>query len=480
MQTLGRARHDVRRAVAMSLIIFLMSWTMVLAQPAWQPVGQPNTARINDSTWTTSKESREYTKEDGTKVTENRTTTVKKTEGKTEYTEVETVTKEQKGEDKAETRTKEKTDSTGKKTSIVQKFTTTKNQEGTKHTSEFWENGKLVGSGTSTTFDPPKADGTVTEEESISYDKDGKPIKKTKYRYRKDGVVLIDEYMWDPKTGTWGPSTGTKVIMPAPAKVVAPSTSTSGYAVGGTVKQEEIKSTAGGTIVAEKTDGEKHDIEFNMGGRWEIPAGVLSAGIWLISALMPDGTKGLPSILQVLPKGSVPQEPDITGVPGLGFTGSTLTLAGSGLMAGESTGAPEVWFSGSGEPFSEVPLAYSDREIVCQIPTGSITGETNVFVNNGKGFSNALKTDIVSFEIIVPAVTKVGQPFNVTVRLTGLTGEYAAKEFTAVLNITGPARFLANMGQEVSVTLKNGSALVAVVADSTGAFSISGRLTNLP
>ncbi len=475
-----RRRSFVWLPIALMSALILLTALTALAQPEWQPSGKPSTGTINGSVWTTVTETREWTKEDGTKVTETRYTTTQKTDGKTEYKEVETITKEQKGEDKSETRTKEKTDSSGKKTTIEQKFTETKTPEGKKKTSEHKKDGKLESSTTTTYFDPPRADGAYIEEEGISYDKDGKPIRKVKTRYLKTGTILIDEYVWDPKTGTWVQSGGTKVVEAKPPKVVAPSTSTAGIAVGGTVSQEGVKATTGGTITAESTKGEKKDIEFNIDGGWKIPEGLLTAGFWLLSAVLPDGSKGLPEILQVLPASSHAEEPSITGAPALSFLGSTLTLLGRGFMGTQGLAEPTVWLSGGGEQLSLRPAAYSDTEVVCSIPAGITTGEMSVFVNNGSSFSNPVKTNLVSFDINVPQVTKVGQRFIVTVSLTGLSGDYLKKEFTALLTITGPARFISNMGKEAAVVLKGGVAEVEAVAEAPGSFDISGSLSSIP
>ena len=463
----------------MAALIFSPALT-ALAQPEWQPSGTPSTGTINGSEWTTVTETRGWTREDGTRVTETRYTTTKKTDGKTEFKEVETITKEENGDDKSETRVKEKTDSSGKKTSIEQKFTEKKTPEGKRRTTEYKKDGKLEGTTTTNYFDPPRADGTYMEEESISYDKDGKPIKKVKTRYLKTGIILIDEYVWDPKTGTWVQSGGTKVIEAKPPKVVAPSTSTAGVAVGGTTSQEGVKATTGGIITAESTKGENKDIEFSIDGGWKIPEGFLTAGFWLLSAVLPDGSKGLPEILQVLPASSGTKEPSITGAPGLSFLGSTLTLLGRGFLGLDGHAEPTVWLSGQGDPVSLKPAAYSDTELVCSIPAGTGTGEVSVFVNNGSSFSNPVRTNLVSFDIIVPQVTKVGQKFIVTVSLTGLSGDYLKKEFTALLTITGPARFISNMGKEGTVVLKGGLAQVEAIAEEPGSFDITGSLSSIP
>lgn len=476
----ARDRRSRWLPVALMAALVLFPALTALAQPDWQPSGKPSTGTINGSEWSTVTETREWTKEDGTKVTETRSTTTKKTDGKTEYKEVETITKEQKGDDKSETRTKEKTDSTGKKTTLEQKFTETKTPEGKKTTSEHKKDGKLESSTTTTYFDPPRADGTYIEEEGISYDKDGKPVRKVKTRYLKTGTILIDEYVWDPKTGTWVQSGGTKIVEAKPPKVVAPSTSTAGMAVGGTISHEGVKATTGGTITAESTKGEKKDIEFNIDGGWKIPEGLLTAGFWLLSAVLPDGSKGLPEILQVLPASPAAEEPSITGAPGLSFLGSTLTLMGRGFMGLNGRAEPTVWISGPGEPLSLKPSAYSDTEIVCSVPAGIATGEMSVFVNNGSSFSKPVRTNMVSFDIIVPQVTKVGQKFMVTVTLTGLSGDYLKKEFTALLTITGPARFVSNMGKEAALVLRGGSAQIEAIAEAPGSFDISGSLSSIP
>ena len=99
---------------------------------------------------------------------------------------------------------------------------------------------------------------------------------------------------------------------------------------------------------------------------------------------------------------------------------------------------------------------------------------------SGGGLAGPVWLDIVSFDIIVPGSTKVGQEFYVTVQITGLAGEYLNKDFTVLISIVGPARFVASASKEVVISMRGGVAQLRAVAESPGKYSLSGKLVGLP
>lgn len=468
-----------KRSLAMIIVGLLVLGPVAAAQD-WQPTRPPNTSRVNNSEWTVTEESREYTTEDGTRVTEHKTTTVKKTDGKTEYTESETTKTETKGDTATRTRTKERTDSKGNKTTIEQRSRTEKIPGGTRRTFEHKENGKTVMSSTSTSYDPPRGDGVVLEEENISYDQNGNPVKKTKYRHLSNGTILIDEYLWDPKTGTWGPSTGTRVVELKASRLVAPSATSAGYAVGGTVRTEGVTQTAVGTVVAESPEGKKVEVQPDPRGRWVLPAGLLTAGTWLLRTRMPDGKVGEPTPLQVLSETRPPLGPTVTSAPDLAFTGGDTVVTGTNLVAAGSSNPPAVWLAGQSGDVSVDPVAFSDHEVVFEMPHHAPVGDVNCLVYSGEGFSNPVDVNVASLQILLPRVTKVGQEFVATVELAGLSGENLKREFSAVVSVVGPARFVEKDGKEMVVTLREGVAQVKMIAEAPGEFNLFVTLRELP
>lgn len=464
-----------RRCLAVA-IVGLLALAPVASAQGWQQTRPPNTSTVNNSRWTVTEESREHTAEDGTKVTEHRTTTVKETGGKVESTEVETSKTETKGETKTETRTRERTDSEGKETSTEQKTRTEPVPGGTRRTFEYKKDGKTVTSSTTTTYDPPRGDGVVIEEEVISYDEKGNPVKKTKYRHLSNGTVLIDEYMWDPTTGTWGPSTGTKVVKIEPSKLVAPSATSVGYAVGGTVRTEGVTQTAVGVVVAQSPEGRTVEARPDPQGKWVLPAGLLTVGTWLLRARMPDGKLGGATSLEVLEQTRPPLEPAITAAPDLAFTGGNASIVGTDLVTGGSSKPPTVWLTGQSGDVSVDPAAFSDHQIVFQVPHDAPVGDMACFVDSGSGLSAPVDVNVASLRIEVPHVSVVGQEFVATVRLAGLSAQNRKRDFPAVVSVVGPARFVGGTGKETVVTLRDGMAQVPMVAEGPGEFRLSVRL----
>jgi len=295
-----------------------------------------------------------------------------------------------------------------------------------------------------------------------------------------NGTALIEKHKWDASANAWGTGFEAETIIPKAAGTIVPKESSNGYAVGGSVSVDGILPTAVRTVVAESNKGVKVETETDGLGRWLIKEGLLGLGTWQVWAVMPDGSKGEPSLLHVLTDEKAFLAPIIQELPELRFAGNDISVEGSGLVTKGGLISPTVWFSNDLDSVSIYPKAFSDKEFICATPSHILMGNTMVMVNNGTELSNALKTDLFGFEIIFPIVTQVGQEFTAMVKLTGLTGEFMAHDFTAVISITGPIRFADYDGNTLVVSLKDGVALVRIAITGLGEPKIFGRLQSMP
>ena len=155
-------------------------------------------------------------------------------------------------------------------------------------------------------------------------------------------------------------------------------------------------------------------------------------------------------------------------------------LEGYGLSGHDGDSYPRVTISsGNGAIVSE-PLLYSDREVAFRLKEDAPRGAADLIVEGDGGIAGPVWLDIVSFDIVVPGSTKVGQEFYVTVQITGLAGEYVEKDFTVLISIIGPARFVASASKELVISIRGGVAVLRAIAESPGQYSLSGKLVGLP
>lgn len=478
----------IARIRSKALISILLLTTLLFAagsamalQPPWQPDGPASVAGTEEKRWTVQKENREYTAEDGTKVTETRTVTTMTSYGKAVYTQTETYTSEEKPDGtKIKTYTRERTDSDGKVARYAKRGTTKEFPGGRRTVWEGLYDGKFEYEGELIVYDPAKEDKEVKKEASVVRDGGGRPLKKLSYSYFSDGHVESEERSWDVKAGDWEAQGSVSSFGIEPSTVSAPSLATKGHAIGGTVKNGSVKASGAVGIIAEAAKGGSVTAELDIWGRWSLPEDALSPGYWFIYALMADGSRGPMAIMQVLPEDKDDKLASITQYSALCFTDSEVLLEGYGLSDDDGHMRPLVTVYGEGGVIVAEPLLYSDREIAFRLEDDAPRGAADLLVANGGGLAGPVWLDIVSFDIIVPGSTKVGQEFYVTVQITGLAGEYLNKDFTVLISIVGPARFVASASKEVVISMRGGVAQLRAVAESPGKYSLSGKLVGLP
>jgi hypothetical protein len=207
---------------------------------------------------------------------------------------------------------------------------------------------------------------------------------------------------------------------------------------------------------------------------------MLSAGLWELSAVMVDGRMGPPSTIIVIPALETGGKPVIGGVPRMLFVDSYISLTGEKLSSKSYARVPAVLLSSASDAVLIEPYAFSDRELLTGIPADTPIGGTGILINSGDGSSEKKRTSIASFDIIVPETIHIGYDFLVTIRLSGLTDEMLKESFSAIITVSGTAKFKGTDSKDVLVELVGGTAYLIARAESQGQFFISGRLVNLP
>lgn len=452
--------------------------------PAWQQVvphdpERDTTTLANGNESTLTHEKREYTKEDGTVVKEERLVEVVKKDGKVEYTKEVTWSTEEKGDDKVKKYRSETTDSKGKK-KVYETREVSKRVPGGIRTDYYTEeDGKIYHTGFGMKYDKPTDKKVVEEKAQIKPDKDGNASEKTVRSLMEDGSVRIEQFIWDAFAAGWGQPAVTMVI-PEPPDIISPTTCTSGYAIGGSLEDAPEAVIAIAYIVAEAEGGAKLEIPVDGDGKWAIPPGGLASGLWKLYSVMADGRTGAANYLAVLTGAGRQPGIRVDDLPSVLFTGTSLRLPGYELSSRISSRSPDVVIlSDEGCEVLE-PLSYSDTEVLFSLDEVLPRGTASILVNSGDAVSRPLDTQLVSFDIIVPEAIQVGREFLVTIRITGLSGDLLKKAFTALVTISGPASFMGTDSKEILVELNNGEARLAAMAVSSGQFLISGKLVNLP
>jgi len=98
-------------------------------------------------------------------------------------------------------------------------------------------------------------------------------------------------------------------------------------------------------------------------------------------------------------------------------------------------------------------------------------------VENGAGKTSAPQTvNPVKISITTPPTVRVGQAFDATIAIAGLTPENQRKTLLATVTVTGNATF-ADSQRELRVPIKDGAAKVPVVAKGPGGYEV--RVTGI-
>ncbi len=471
----------LRRSILLGIAILVLISPLASAQVPWKTTSSPAVSKVAEdgSEWTIVQEARQYEFINGMQVKESRKTTTKVIGKTVMFEEIDTRTIEKWVAFSSDRRVIEKFYPGSKVVTLVEKTIIENLPEWVKKSFERIENGILLASSATFYYFSPRSDGAIAEDTSITYDS-GDPMELSVYKYFPNGTAQIEKYEWDKSANAWGFVTKSELVAPKAAGIIAPKKSSDGYSIGGSVVVDGILPTSVRVVVAESNKGVKVEAVTDGLGRWIIPGSLLGEGTWEIRAIMPDGSKGEPALLQVIGEEKTFLAPIIQRLPKLRFAGSDILVEGSGLVTKGEDILPTVWFSNDLDSVSIYPKAFSDKEFISDTPSHILMGDTMVMVNNGTELSNALKTDLFGFEIIFPVVTQVGQIFTAMVKLTGLTGEFMEHEFTAVISISGPIRFADYDGNSVVVSLKQGVALVRIEITGLGEMAIFGRLQSMP
>jgi hypothetical protein len=274
--------------LCLSLAIAISAPAIAADPPPWQQVvphdpATDTTILASGKESTMTHEKREYTKEDGTVVKEERLVDIIKVDGKVESTNTHLWSTEEKGDDKVKIRRNEKTDAKGNKTVWEQKEISKRVPGGIRTDYYTEDKGKIYYTGYGMRYDRVSEKKVATEKAEIKPGKDGNAAEKTVYSQMEDGSVSVDRYLWVAANGDWGPSLGTTLITPPPPDVIAPTTCTAGYAIGGSVEEKPEAIIATAFVVAESTEGKRVEAPVDKDGRWNIPPGMLTTPSWRCS-----------------------------------------------------------------------------------------------------------------------------------------------------------------------------------------------------
>lgn len=481
-----RTAGSLLRTAATCLLLFLFAGSVLATEPpAWQPFNPnpTNPVQPGENESSVKHEKREYTKDDGTKVSEERLVITDYEDGKYKYTKTYTWSTESKGEEKTESRSTELVDASGKRT-FSRQWGVTKRVKGGLRTDYFVEeDGKVFFTGYLMKYDREEKQSekdVVREKETKGGDATGAPTEKTTHKLLADGSVITEKFVWSQLKRDWTMYASTDAVKPDPPAVTAPSMATFGFCLGGSLGNDTSAVMAVSKVLARSASGRALDIMVDASGRWIVGPGVLSSGLWELTAVMVDGRSGPATSVIITPSLASGGKPSIGGVPRMLFVDSYIALTGQNLSSRTFSRAPEVLLSSGGDTVLIEPYAFSDRELLTGITPGTPIGGSNILVNSGDGASDRKGTCIASFDIIVPETIHIGYDFLVTVKLSGLTEQMLKESFSAIITVSGTARFKGTDSKDVLVELVNGTAYLIARAVSQGQFFISGRLVNLP
>ena len=483
---LNRIAGTSIKMAAASLILLLLAGSVLATEPpAWQPFNPnpTNPLQPGENESSVKHEKREYTKEDGTKVSEERLVITEYADGAYKYTKTYTWSTETNGEDKTESKSIELVDAAGKRTYSRQWNVTKRVKEGLRTDYFVEDGGKVYHTGYLMKYDPSQkqdAKDIVKEREVKANDAAGSPSEKTNYRLFADGSVMTEKYVWSQLKRDWTMYASTEAVKPEPPAVTSPSMSTFGFAFGGTLGNDAAALLAVSRIKATSASGKTQDIAIGDSGRWLIEPGMLSSGLWELSAVLIDGRQGPASAVIVIPALEAAGRPVISGVPRMLFVDSYIQLTGEKLSSKVYPRVPDVLLASERDAVLIEPYAFSDRELLTGIAAGTPIGGAGILINSGDGTSERKGTSIASFDIIVPETIHIGYDFLVTIKLSGLTDKMLKESFSAIITVSGTARFKGTDSKDVLVELVNGTAYLIARAESQGQFFISGRLVNLP
>lgn len=477
-----RKKVHARRAVTLAAIIAgVVISSHAMAAPQWQPSGMPSLAVTEDKSLSVRQERRSYVDENGALVEELRIVEEAFRRGALEFASTLTFTTMKNGSSTVVTRTRQNTQSYGQSSVQSQRTTVTAIPGGIRTVHEEAKNGTFTLTGESSSYDKPGLDGLVRTVTVVEQDQHGQNRAKSEWKLFKDGTAAVETRLWNASSSTWDEKGKTEIVKAVQASlIIAPSTATEGHILGGIVENSAAPPGAASTILAESLAGGRVTASVDAFGRWQMEPGALKAGIWFLYPVMPDGKRGNPSILRVFRADEASAAPIVTQNKGLAFAGSAISVAGSGLSGKEPSLVPWVWIRGE-KAFTVVePYVFSDTEMAMNLPSWAPKGSSALLVSTGQDSSVGRDVDIVALTMTTPDNTLVGQEFLMTIKIEGLSDKYMHEDFTVLISVTGPARFVAPDSKDIIVSIRGGTLQLRMVAESPGKYGLSGKLIGYP
>ncbi len=297
------------------------------------------------------------------------------------------------------------------------------------------------------------------------------PQKKTK---------TTTKSKWDPKTNAWAADGEPRVEPLATANhptVSLPDTASQGSVVTGTI-ETQVNEVAAGTVTVTAPTGEQHSLLVGAGGRFLLPAAWVVAGARLTFKDL-RGDVIANSLLNVLSSGGEALSPDVQigQIPNILPQGGIAQLTGKNLCNPAAQTVPHVLLR-TQQTADVVPaLASSDRELKFRVPKTMQPGPGSLTVENGVGQLSAPRpVNPVKISITTPPRVSVGQAFDATIRIEGLTPENRQKPLMATVVVSGNATFAGGQ-REIRTPIKEGTARVPVVAQGPGGYEV--RVTGI-
>lgn len=244
----------------------------------------------------------------------------------------------------------------------------------------------------------------------------------------------------------------------------------------GTV-ETQVNEAAAGTVTVTAPSGGQHALLVGAEGHFLIPAALVVAGARLtirdelgnvIANDVLHVLSGTPDS-QALPQ--IARTPDVLPQDGIA------RLTGSNLCTPTATTVPNAVLT-TPQTANVVPaLASSNTEMEFRVPRTVPPGPGTLTVENGAGQTSASQTvNPVKISITTPPTVRVGQAFDATIAIAGLTPENQRKTLLATVTVTGNATF-ADGQREMRVPIKDGAAKVPVVAKGPGEYEV--RVTGI-
>lgn len=297
------------------------------------------------------------------------------------------------------------------------------------------------------------------------------PVKKTR---------TTTLFKWDPKTKGYVPDGEPKIEPIASAthpNVYLPETASAGSVVTGTV-ETQVNEAAAGTVTVTDAVGAQHAIIVGAGGHFLLPAGWVVPGARL--TIKDELGKVIANETLHVVSGSSPDKaspPRIDRIPDVLPQGGITRVTGSNLCHPAAVTEPHALLRTPQTADAVPALSSSDRELAFRVPRTAPPGPGSLTVENGAGQTSPPHlVNPVKISVTTPPRVNVGQAFDATIAMSGLTPENRQKTLTATVTVAGNATFVGGQ-REMRVPIKDGLAKVRVVAQGPGGYEV--RVTGI-